>query len=398
MSKPVSEVDGAVVCPECGFEALPGESFCENCSAPLLGPGASPAPAASPDLAVPVPRPCTNCGGTAYEDGYCSTCGAPAVSERDHWSERPAPWVAAVSDRGLRHHRNEDAMAVSATAETGSRAVLVVCDGVSSSADPDIASLGAARAARDVLDGPGAAGSGATGPGAGTAGHGAGTAGAASVATVDAGAAVTAAGWRPTAPSVAGRITEWTERITEAAAAANEMAVEAARRPSGRPGERDSSPSCTFVVGVVDSGPGGESPLVVAGWVGDSRAYWLPDGAAAELLTVDDSWASEQILSGVARDVAESSPQAHAITRWLGSDSPDFTPRCSSTVPAGPGWLLVCSDGLWNYCSPPADMGALVARVASDAGGDPARVAEELVTWANAQGGMDNITVALARF
>ena len=60
--------------------------------------------------------------------------------------------VAGVTDRGLRHHRNEDAMAL-ATADTpaGPAVVAVVCDGVSTSARPDEASLAAARAAARVL-------------------------------------------------------------------------------------------------------------------------------------------------------------------------------------------------------------------------------------------------------
>ena len=94
---------------------------------------------------------CAACGGAVAEDGYCGTCGARAAAPRDHFVEQPAPWVAAVCDRGIRHPRNEDAVAVAADPEPGTRAVLVVCDGVSSSIDSDVASLAGARAARDVL-------------------------------------------------------------------------------------------------------------------------------------------------------------------------------------------------------------------------------------------------------
>jgi len=358
--------DAGLVCSQCGFVAFPGELFCENCSAPLpgteqTGAAVEAAAAASPEVkevaktqpldAGPLAAACPNCGGTSFEDGYCTTCGAPAVKERDHWQEQPAAWVGAVTDRGIRHHRNEDAMALSAQTEPGSRAVLVVCDGVSSSMDPDIASLAAARAARDVL-----------------------------TTSV------------PMSPSIAGRIKTWTDLLGQASAAANEQAVEASRNPTNRPGERENNPpSCTFVAAVVDG------PVIVVGWVGDSRAYWLPDGGPAERLSTDDSWASEAISRGMPQAEAEVSPQAHAITRWLGVDSPDFAPRCASTTPSVPGWLLVCSDGLWNYCSPATAMGDLVARTAHAAGGDPIKTAAALVDWANAEGGMDNITVALAR-
>ena len=63
---------------------------------------------------VVVARPCANCGGVIGADGYCETCGTKAPTERDHYTEHPAPWVAACCDRGVRHHRNEDATAVAA--------------------------------------------------------------------------------------------------------------------------------------------------------------------------------------------------------------------------------------------------------------------------------------------
>jgi serine/threonine protein phosphatase PrpC len=359
-----------IICPNCGEDAEPGDLFCESCGQDLPD-GITPvaadeakrpgglshpagqkgaAPTQPADMEAPSPV-CRNCGGTNFLDGYCEQCGTPAVKVRDHWEERPASWVAAVSDRGIRHHRNEDAMALSARPEPGSRAVLVVCDGVSSSFDSDIASLAAARAAREVLDRP-----------------------------------------RPDVPSVAGRISAWSERLALAGDEANKQAVEAGRHPSGRPGERqDSPPSCTFAAAVVDSG------VIVVGWVGDSRVYWIPDSGEPEQMSRDDSWATEQILAGVPREEAENGPRAHAITRWLGPDSPDTVPTRDSRVPDRPGWLLVCSDGLWNYCSPAHDLAELVRALAAEVHGDPGLLASRLIDWANAKGGQDNITVALAR-
>lgn len=85
-------------------------------------------------------------------DGYCENCGHAQPRERDHM-EQELGAVAAVSDRGLRHHRNEDAFAVSSTAlPDGSLAVVaIVCDGVSSATRPDEASLAASRVANEVL-------------------------------------------------------------------------------------------------------------------------------------------------------------------------------------------------------------------------------------------------------
>jgi serine/threonine protein phosphatase PrpC len=376
-----ADVAGAVVCPACGEQSLPGETFCESCGASLAGtgadgvapPGGGPEP--SPD-APPVPSfketdstpdgvefpahtnglmstECAQCGGEIAADGYCSECGAAAVKRRDHWEERPAAWLGGVTDRGVRHHRNEDALALAAGPEPGDLGVLVVCDGVSSSADSDVASLAAARAARDLLTSPQADGG-----------------------------------------SVASRIHGWTRRLAAAAEAANEEAVRVARaRPADAylAGGPSSPPSCTFVAAVVDG------PLVVTGWVGDSRAYWLPDAGEPRQLSEDDSWATEQIALGMPREEAEAAPMAHAITRWLGIDSTHHEPRCLALTPESPGWLMLCSDGLWNYVSTAEAVAELVAATAGRTGGDPTAMADELVTWANEQGGHDNITVALAR-
>jgi serine/threonine protein phosphatase PrpC len=150
-------------------------------------------------------------------------------------------------------------------------------------------------------------------------------------------------------------------------------------------------PSSTFVAAVVTT------ETVTVGWVGDSRAYWLPDSGEPQLLSVDDSFAAEQIAEGVPRADAENGPQAHAITRWLGVDAPDHTPRTTTAPLTGPGWVLLCSDGLWNYCSAPGDVAELTRTTAQAAGAEPLGLASALVDWAKAQGGRDNITVALAR-
>jgi serine/threonine protein phosphatase PrpC len=339
-------------CPSCGGPVSEADRYCEACGAELK-PGSPSTPALDTDTEPTVEiatstapaGPCRSCGGVVGAEGYCETCGTKAASPRDHFSEQPAPWVAGVCDRGIRHSRNEDAMAIAADATPGSRALLVVCDGVSSSLDSDVASLAAARAARDVLQ----------------AGHAQGIG---------------------TESSRNGAIVA---RLNAAADAANDAVLENTSPDSPNPA------SCTFVATVLEDG------VLVAGVVGDSRAYWLPDNAEAVALTVDDSWAAELIATGISREEAESGPHAHAITRWLGKDAPDHTPRTTTLRVTGPGWLLVCSDGLWNYCSEAAPLADLVRQTAAANGGEPLATASALVDWANAQGGQDNITVALAR-
>jgi len=226
-------------------------------------------------------------------------------------------------------------MALGADEEPGSRAALVVCDGVSTTPGSDLASLAAAEAALAVLRG----------------------------------------GSRPLDD----------EALADAVDAANAAVV------AGTPAEQlDSPPSCTLAAAVVDHG------TVRTACVGDSRVYWVPDAGAPLLLTTDDSWAADQVAAGVPREVAEVGPQAHAITRWLGADAEDHSPRVSQTAPTSPGWVVVCSDGLWNYCSEPARL-AEVVRATAARGEDLLTHAAALVAWANEQGGRDNITVAMAR-
>jgi len=342
----VSEPRAAVACPACGEPAGDGARFCEACGAPLTETGSREG-LPSPDDSNPVPQPdragggCPACGGDVAGDGYCTRCGARAPVERDHREEQPAPHVAGVSDVGMRRRRNEDALALGVA---GDVTVLVVCDGVSSAPDSDVASQAAATAARDVL-----------------------VAGAADVGADDAG------GW------------------SRLLVAAGHRADDAARTAVDDATARQDPPSCTFAAAVV--GPA----LLVAGWLGDSRVYWLPDTGAPEQLTEDDSIAAELMAGGMSRAAAERSPDAHAITRWLGADAEETTARTVATRPSGPGWVLACSDGLWNYASAPDVVAGLLRDALDRAGTDPAALSRDLVAWANASGGHDNVTVALAR-
>ena len=160
------------------------------------------------------------------------------------------------------------------------------------------------------------------------------------------------------------------------------------RRGPGNPA------SCTFVAAVVDG-------VAARGRAGSATAAptGCPTRATPQLLTVDDSFAAEQIAAR-----ACPAPRPRAGRRptpspaGSGIDAPDHTPRTASLDLDGPGWVLVCSDGLWNYCSGAARPGR-PGRRARPRRRAPSRspLAEALVDWANAQGGQDNITVALAR-
>ena len=134
-----ADATAAIRCPSCGSEVTPAAAFCEVCGT-RLDPVADASEPAAEALEAPIEltrsvhapappavtsaataRPCTSCGGVVGPDGYCETCGTKALSERDHYTEQPASWVAACCDKGVRHHRNEDASAVAADPEPGSR-------------------------------------------------------------------------------------------------------------------------------------------------------------------------------------------------------------------------------------------------------------------------------------
>ncbi len=319
------------VCFACGEPVEAADSFCESCGAELAPLTVSDGQGGGADA-------CEFCRSSSISaDGYCESCGRKVASGRDH-QEADLGTVAGVTDRGLRHHRNEDAMAVG-TADTpaGPAAVAVVCDGVSTSADPDEASLAAVRAAARVL-----------------------------ITAVRTGA-----------------------DLLEASPAAVRAAAKAVGALAGPPGD---APAATFVSAVMTG------DVAVVCWLGDSRAYWLAAGpdASAQQLTRDDSLAEEMVARGLLSEAdALASAQGHVVTRWIGADLADPEPHVVRFEPPGRGVLLLCSDGLWNYQPDAAGLAGLALPAALT---DPLAAARTLVTFAIDAGGMDNITAVLAPF
>ncbi|MEU0389517.1 PP2C family serine/threonine-protein phosphatase [Streptomyces chartreusis] len=291
---------------------------------------------------------CVACrAGRVDDDGYCENCGHAQPRERDHMEQESGP-VAAVSDRGLRHHRNEDAFAIGSTAlPDGSPAsVAIVCDGVSSATRPDDASMAASKAASEAL---------------------------------------LAALPRGTHPQQAMH-----DAIIAASRAVNSLAAEPATAREHAP--HQNAPACTIVGAVVTSG------LLIVGWVGDSRVYWVPVDRSAPpaRLTEDDSWAAQMVAAGLMSEAeAYADERAHAITGWLGADAYELEPHTAAFKPDRPGVVVVCTDGLWNYAEAAEEMARVVPL---DAAAHPLHSARVLVGHALDGGGHDNVTVALVPF
>jgi PPM family protein phosphatase len=320
-------------CPDCGEPAEATDRYCENCGGSLQlrrTPAGGPIGRVSADS-------CVGCGSTQLgADGFCEQCGRAQPTGRDRM-EFDLELVAGVSDRGRQRKRNEDSMAfgVLGPAEAPTAVVAIVCDGVGSTERADSASQAAVDAAfesivDELLDGrqPGEA----TGTGA-----------------------------------------------ASAYSAVNVLA---------RPDSPETAPSCTFVSAVVTA------EEITVGWIGDSRAYWVPDSPStpSRRITTDDTLVAQLVAAGMDESEASKHLNAHALARWVGADAEQDPPHIVTLKPDGPGRLVVCSDGLWNYL-PEAE--TLAAKTTDS---PPLKLSAELTTVALELGGHDNITVVVVPF
>jgi PPM family protein phosphatase len=276
------------------------------------------------------------------------TIAEARVKLREPATPPEEPWrgLSELCDRGLKRDRNEDATAIATGASDEDRwTVLVVCDGVSSSTHAEQASRIASQTTRDAL------------------------------------AHFACSG----------------DMAHEGAASAMKAAIRAAHVTV-----------CTSNIEHGDTAPPGTTIVaaliykrrLTVGWIGDSRAYWVSP-AGSELLTRDHSWVNETVAHG---DMTESeallAPLAHALTRCLGpleggdgAKMSDVEPDVRVRQLSGPGHVVLCTDGLWNYFPRAPDIALLVE--SAGPGANTASIARVLVNHALARGGGDNVSVAI---
>lgn len=127
------------------------------------------------------------------------------------------------------------------------------------------------------------------------------------------------------------------------------------------------------------------------GHVGDSRLYRLGDGELRQL-TEDHTLVQQYINEGmISSTEGRTWVGRNLLTRALGIED-TIVPNCAET-PLGAGQTyLLCSDGLTE----PLD-DEQITEVLSDPAYSTQAAADELVARANANGGPDNISVALIR-
>lgn len=135
---------------------------------------------------------------------------------------------------------------------------------------------------------------------------------------------------------------------------------------------------------------------ITIGWVGDSRAYFIAEDEAV-LLTHDHSWLNEALAAGTSPEEAVRSPFAHALTRCLGplegGDAWHAEPEVIDLEVTKSGYVVLCTDGLWNYVPSPDEVAAIVR----PSFGSATAIARNLTAMALACGGQDNVTVGVVK-
>ncbi len=125
--------------------------------------------------------------------------------------------------------------------------------------------------------------------------------------------------------------------------------------------------------------------------VGDSRAYFVyPDGRI-EPITRDHSLVKRlEELGHITPEEAVNYPHRNVLYRALGQGEL-LDPDIFSIAFPQPGYLMICSDGLWGVVAEQDIVRSIIEAPSLQ------RACQNLVSAANAAGGPDNISVVLAQ-
>lgn len=130
---------------------------------------------------------------------------------------------------------------------------------------------------------------------------------------------------------------------------------------------------------------------MVLAHVGDSRAYFVQTDGEVSSLTRDHSLVKRLVeLGQITNEEAAVHPQRNVLYRALGQGEPFDSDITTMHLPNN-GYLLICSDGLWNMVSE-ADLHQIIFNTPN-----PEIACQKLVAAANQAGGPDNITAILVR-
>ena len=130
---------------------------------------------------------------------------------------------------------------------------------------------------------------------------------------------------------------------------------------------------------------------VLVAHTGDSRVYLLRDGRLSRI-TIDHSLVEEYLRQGkITEEEAKSFPQKNIILRALGQVR-QVEVEIHAHEPRPGDLFMLCSDGLSGMVDDKVMEAILLKSTALDA------AAKKLLDTANANGGIDNSTVILARY
>jgi PPM family protein phosphatase len=130
---------------------------------------------------------------------------------------------------------------------------------------------------------------------------------------------------------------------------------------------------------------------VTIGHVGDSRAYAVLPGGRIDSVTRDHSLVKRlEELGQISSDEAVAHPQRNVLYRAVGQGESLEADVFTTPFPQ-PGYLLLCSDGLWSVV-PDANIIKIV-----NESSNLQSACQELVIAANNAGGPDNISVILVQ-
>jgi protein phosphatase len=126
--------------------------------------------------------------------------------------------------------------------------------------------------------------------------------------------------------------------------------------------------------------------------VGDSRCYFIHLDGRCNILTQDHSLVHRLVeLGQLDEEMAKVHLQRNVLYRAVGQADP-FIPDIATHQIQRPGYLLLCSDGLWGVVSNDEIIRIVLEKRI------PSVACETLIDAANEAGGPDNISVILVLF
>jgi PPM family protein phosphatase len=126
--------------------------------------------------------------------------------------------------------------------------------------------------------------------------------------------------------------------------------------------------------------------------IGDSRCYFISTSGHIEAVTHDHSLVQRLLdLGQISESDAQVHPQRNVLYRAIGQNEP-FTADIESKQIPKPGYMLLCSDGLWGQVNQ-----EFISNIILSAP-NPSNACHQLIEAANAAGGPDNISAIIVQF